>query len=61
MHLEMFAHIEFKVLDFAKSKHFYQKALEPLGILLICEDPNEKIAGYGKQNRVELLIQGEIS
>jgi catechol 2,3-dioxygenase-like lactoylglutathione lyase family enzyme len=35
----MFDHVKFGVSDFAASKAFYLKALEPLGVALVAEGP----------------------
>ena len=35
----MFDHVKFGVSDFAKSKAFYLKALEPLGVVVVGEGP----------------------
>ena len=42
-------HIGFGVSDFKKSKEFYLKCLEPLGITLIREEGNT--VGFGKENK----------
>jgi catechol 2,3-dioxygenase-like lactoylglutathione lyase family enzyme len=47
----MFDHVKFGVSDFAVSKAFYAKALEPLGVAIVAEGPPE----YG----VELVRQGD--
>jgi catechol 2,3-dioxygenase-like lactoylglutathione lyase family enzyme len=41
-------HVGFEVSDFARSKAFYEGALEPLGIRLLME-PAEGTAGFGKE------------
>jgi len=49
----MFDHVKFGVSDFAASKAFYVKALEPLGVAIVSEgEPS-----YG----VELCRKGEIT
>jgi catechol 2,3-dioxygenase-like lactoylglutathione lyase family enzyme len=35
----MFDHVKFGVIDFAASKAFYLKALEPLGVAVVAERP----------------------
>lgn len=35
----MFDHVSFEVSDYAASKAFYLRALEPLGIVLLTEEP----------------------
>lgn len=49
----MFDHVKFGVTDFAASKAFFVKALEPLGVAVIAEGP----PSYG----VELCAKGEAS
>ncbi len=46
----MFDHVKFGVSDFAASKEFFRKALEPLGVAIIAEGP----PAYG----VELCAPG---
>lgn len=46
----MFDHVKFGVRDFAASKTFFQKALEPLGVEIVGEGP----PSYG----VELCVKG---
>ncbi|MEX2108841.1 MAG: VOC family protein [Solirubrobacterales bacterium] len=43
----MIDHVDIEVGDFARSKAFYEGALEPLGIRLLME-PAEGSAGFGK-------------
>jgi catechol 2,3-dioxygenase-like lactoylglutathione lyase family enzyme len=43
----MLDHVSIEVTDFARSKAFYEAALEPLGIRLLME-PVEGSAGFGK-------------
>jgi catechol 2,3-dioxygenase-like lactoylglutathione lyase family enzyme len=43
----MLDHVGFEVTDFARSKAFYESALEPLGIRLLMEF--EGAAGFGKE------------
>jgi catechol 2,3-dioxygenase-like lactoylglutathione lyase family enzyme len=43
----MLDHVGIEVSDFARSKEFYERALEPLGIRLLME-PVEGMAGFGK-------------
>jgi catechol 2,3-dioxygenase-like lactoylglutathione lyase family enzyme len=47
----MFDHVKFGVSDFAASKAFYVKALEPLGVAVVAEGP----PAYG----VELVKAGD--
>lgn len=49
----MFDHVKFGVTDFAASKAFFVKALEPLGVAIVAEGP----PSYG----VELCAKGEAS
>jgi catechol 2,3-dioxygenase-like lactoylglutathione lyase family enzyme len=49
----MFDHVKFGVSDFAASKAFFIKALEPLGVAVVSEGPPT----YG----IELCAQGETS
>jgi catechol 2,3-dioxygenase-like lactoylglutathione lyase family enzyme len=49
----MFDHVKFGVSDFAASKAFFLKALEPLGVAVVSEGPPT----YG----VELCAQDEVS
>ena len=35
----MFDHVKFGVRDFARSKHFYLKALEPIGVTAVIDWP----------------------
>ncbi len=43
----MLDHVGIEVSDFERSKAFYERALEPLGIRLLMEF--EKMAGFGKE------------
>lgn len=49
----MFDHVKFGVRDYAKSKAFFQAALEPLGVSVVAEG----IPTYG----IELSTDGEVS
>jgi catechol 2,3-dioxygenase-like lactoylglutathione lyase family enzyme len=49
----MFDHVKFGVSDYAASKAFFLKALEPLGVAVVSEGP----PSYG----VELCTKGETS
>jgi catechol 2,3-dioxygenase-like lactoylglutathione lyase family enzyme len=49
----MFDHVKFGVSDYAASKAFFLKALEPLGVVVVSEGP----PAYG----VELSAKGEAS
>jgi catechol 2,3-dioxygenase-like lactoylglutathione lyase family enzyme len=49
----MFDHVKFGVSDFATSKAFFLKALEPLGIAVVSEGPPT----YG----IELSANGKVS
>jgi catechol 2,3-dioxygenase-like lactoylglutathione lyase family enzyme len=49
----MFDHVKFGVSDFAASKSFFLKALEPLGVVVVGEGPPT----YG----VELCDNGDVS
>ena len=44
----MIDHVGFEVSDFARSKAFYEQALEPLGIRLMMEPVEGASAGFGK-------------
>jgi catechol 2,3-dioxygenase-like lactoylglutathione lyase family enzyme len=59
----MIDHIGFPVSDYARSKAFYSKALEPLGYALVMEIPsNEKgapAAGFGAGGKPDFWIGGE--
>jgi catechol 2,3-dioxygenase-like lactoylglutathione lyase family enzyme len=49
----MFDHVKFGVSDYAASKAFFVKALEPLGVAVVAEGP----PAYG----IELSADGEVS
>lgn len=53
----MIHHISIYVSDYAKSKAFYQKALQPLGYTLMMEFPG--VGGFGEQNPDIWLSQKE--
>jgi len=47
----MLDHVGFEVSDFERSKAFYERALEPLGIRLMME-PVEGSAGFGSETEL---------
>jgi catechol 2,3-dioxygenase-like lactoylglutathione lyase family enzyme len=49
----MFDHVKFGASDFAASKAFFVKALEPLGVAVVSEGP----PAYG----IELCAKGQVS
>lgn len=52
----MFDHVKFGVSDYAKSKAFYVKALEPLGITAATEWPPNGIEIYHPEGSVSLCL-----
>jgi len=50
----MFDHVKFGVRDFAVSKAFYLKALEPIGVTVVAEEPNG--AELGQPTGISTLI-----
>jgi catechol 2,3-dioxygenase-like lactoylglutathione lyase family enzyme len=53
-------HIGINISDYERSRAFYQKALEPLGITLVME--YGKAAGFGRNGKPELWVgQGQTS
>lgn len=58
--IKVIDHIGVNVSDYERSKEFYQKALEPLGITLVME--YGKAAGFGMAGKPELWVgQGKMS
>ena len=59
----MIDHVGFPVSDYARSKAFYEKALAPLGYMLIMEVRQEvrdsPAAGFGKNGKPDFWIGGE--
>ncbi|HLB59557.1 MAG TPA: VOC family protein, partial [Bdellovibrionota bacterium] len=53
----MIDHLCIVVSNFAKSKAFYQKALEPLGYKIL--DQFEKTVGFGKEDKADFWISEE--
>ncbi|MBV8183510.1 MAG: VOC family protein [Hyphomicrobiales bacterium] len=57
----MLDHVGFPVSDYERSRAFYKRALEPLGIELIVELPPRKTggnahAGFGRKGRAQFWI-----
>ncbi|MBV9557831.1 MAG: VOC family protein [Pseudolabrys sp.] len=59
----MIDHIGFPVADYKHAKAFYEKALAPLGYVLVMEvqqhDHDAPAAGFGKNNKPDFWIGGE--
>jgi catechol 2,3-dioxygenase-like lactoylglutathione lyase family enzyme len=59
----MLDHTGFPVTNYARSKVFYEKALAPLGYVLIMEvaenDNDSRAAGFGADGKPDLWIGGE--
>jgi catechol 2,3-dioxygenase-like lactoylglutathione lyase family enzyme len=59
----MIDHVGFPVSDYARSKAFYEKALAPLGYVLVMEvqqDQNDhSAAGFGANGKPDFWIGGE--
>ena len=59
----MIDHIGFPVSDYARSKAFYEKALAPLGYVLIMEiaetESGSPACGFGKAGKPDFWIGGE--
>jgi catechol 2,3-dioxygenase-like lactoylglutathione lyase family enzyme len=61
----MIDHVGFAVADYARSKAFYEKALEPLGYTLIMEvtaqqtESGQPAAGFGADRKPDFWIGGE--
>jgi catechol 2,3-dioxygenase-like lactoylglutathione lyase family enzyme len=59
----MLDHIGFSVADYARSKAFYEKALAPLGYVLVMEvqqtENDSPAAGFGAGGKPDLWIGGE--
>jgi len=59
----MIDHIGFSVSDYARAKAFYEKALSPLGYVLIMEVQQEEndaeAAGFGANGKPDFWIGGE--
>ena len=59
----MIDHVGFPVSDYARSKAFYEKALAPLGYVLIKEvqqnEHDAKAAGFGTKGKPDFWIGGE--
>ena len=51
----MFDHIGFGVTDYAASKAFFLKALQPLGVTIVMEGPYG--LGLGRNNKPSLWLQ----
>ncbi len=52
----MLDHVGFAVSDYDLSKAFYEKALAPLGLILIME-PMGEAAGFGKEGKPSFWIE----
>jgi catechol 2,3-dioxygenase-like lactoylglutathione lyase family enzyme len=48
---EMLDHVGIEVTDYERSREFYERALEPLGIKLMME-PVEGVAGFGSETEI---------
>jgi catechol 2,3-dioxygenase-like lactoylglutathione lyase family enzyme len=59
----MLDHIGFPVIDYARSKAFYEKALKPLGYELVMEvaqsENDSPAAGFGANGKPDFWIGGE--
>jgi catechol 2,3-dioxygenase-like lactoylglutathione lyase family enzyme len=59
----MIDHIGFPVSDYARSRSFYEKALAPLGYVLIMEfaetESGSPACGFGKDGKPDFWIGGE--
>jgi catechol 2,3-dioxygenase-like lactoylglutathione lyase family enzyme len=59
----MIDHLGFPVSDFARAKAFYERALSPLGYVLIkdttTEESGQPSAGFGADGRADFWIAGE--
>ena len=59
----MIDHIGFPVSDYARSKAFYEKALAPLGYVLVMEvaqtENDHPAAGFGANGKPDFWIGGE--
>jgi catechol 2,3-dioxygenase-like lactoylglutathione lyase family enzyme len=59
----MLDHIGFSAADYARSKAFYEKALAPLGYVLVMEvqqtENDSPAAGFGAGGKPDLWIGGE--
>ncbi len=59
----MIDHVGFPISDYARSKAFYEKALAPLGYVLIKEvqqnEHDAKAAGFGTKGKPDFWIGGE--
>jgi catechol 2,3-dioxygenase-like lactoylglutathione lyase family enzyme len=54
----MIHHIDFPVTDFARSREFYLRALEPLGLMLVIDRWNgRELTGFGTLPDPELWIR----
>jgi catechol 2,3-dioxygenase-like lactoylglutathione lyase family enzyme len=54
-------HVDFAVADFERSREFYRRALEPLGLGLVMEirrDDHGMLAGFGRPPDPEFWIRG---
>lgn len=57
----MFDHVKFGVKDFARSRHFYLKALEPIGVTGVTEWPPDGVELYQPEGDASLcLYQTEV-
>ena len=54
----MLDHVGFAVRDYQRSKVFYEKALEPLGLRLLLE-PAGEAAGFGANGKASFWIEAQ--
>src|SRR5438067_2252535 len=52
----MFDHVKFGVSDFAESKAFFLKALEPLGVAVVSEGPPTYGVELSSKDKVSLCL-----
>ena len=59
----MIDHVGFSVSDYARAKAFYEKALAPLGYVLVMEvtaqQTGQPAAGFGSGGKPDFWIGGE--
>jgi hypothetical protein len=48
----MFDHVKFGVSDYAASKAFFLKALEPLGVAVVFEGPRRTVSSFAQRGRL---------
>src|SRR5262249_3641513 len=54
--LTMFDHIGLNVMDYAKSRAFYERALAPLGYHVVMASDERKGAGFGHDDKPEFWV-----